>query len=144
MTALSLAPKFGKDADVGAPMPIRLGAGASAGGGVAECAAGTFPPLTTNAGASGCSSSTGLSDFSATADLAGTGAAFADFVDAALGRECSTFDGDGCSLSADAVAFPSVMSDCETGAEVVAVIVGWTLAGLDDSEAETGADVAAG
>jgi hypothetical protein len=83
-----------------------------------------------------------LSAFSATEDLAGAGAAFADFVDAALGRECSADAGDECSFSEDAVAFPSVMSGCKTGAEVVAVIVGWTVAGLDDSRAETGADVA--
>lgn len=126
-------------------MPIRLGAGASAG--VADRAAGTFPPLTTSAGASGCSSSsTGLSAFSASGDLVAAGAEFADFVDPALGRERSTGAGGVRSLSADAVAFPSVISGCDTGAEVAAVIAvaAGARPGLDDSEAETAAGVAAG
>lgn len=132
-------------------MPIKLGAGASAGGGVAGWADGTFPPLTTMAGASGCSSSaTGFSAvlsavFSETGGLAGAGAAFADFVDPALGRECSEVANDVRSFSDDALAVPSVISGCETGAEVVAVIVvaGWAVLGFDDSEAETGVEVAA-
>ena len=129
-------------------MPIRLGAGASAGGAVAGWAVGTFPPLTTRAGASGCSSSSnGFSAvLSATGDLAGAAAAFADFVDPALGRECSEVADDVRSFSDDALAVPRVISGCETGAEVVAVIVfaGWAVLGFDDSEAETGVEVAAG
>jgi len=128
-------------------MPIKLGAGASAGGGVAGWAAGTFPPLTTRAGVSGCSSSSiGFSVFSGTEDLVGAGAAFADFVDAALGRECSEGADDVRSFSGEALAVPRVMSGCETGAGVEAVIVvpGWAVLGLDDSGAEAGVEVAVG
>src|SRR5215469_418 len=122
-------------------MPIKLGAGA----GVADWTPGIFPLLTTRAGAAGGSSSTGCSAFSTMEDLAGACAAFADFVDPALGRVCSTLADDVRSFSEDAAVFPSVISGCEIGAEFAAVtaVAGREVPGFADSEVATGADVAA-
>jgi len=106
-------------------MPIRLGAGASAAGAGAGCAEGTFPPLTTKAGVSGCSSGVGFSSgagFSATTDLAEAEAALADFVDAALGRELGALVGDALWLSRGLSELSRVISGWETGADVVAAV----------------------
>ena len=131
-------------------MPIKLGAGASAGGAGAGWAVGTLPPLTISAGVSGFSSGAGLSStggFSATTDLAGAEAALADFVDAALGRELATLVEGALRFSAGVSEFSRVMSGCATGADVVAalvVVADGTLVGVAapevGAEATTGCD----
>jgi len=124
-------------------MPIKLGAGASGAGGGVACAAGTFPPFTTSAGASGSSVSAG---FSSTTDLAGAGAELADLVEPALGRELAMFFGDGAWFSEGVADAPRVISGCEAADVEVPVVAGagGALAGFEGAGAETGADVATG
>ena len=95
----------------GAPIPIRLGAGASGVAAGLTAAIGTFPPLTTRAGVAG------VSEFSATSDVAGAEAVLTALLAAAelpfpVLRSFSSAEecGD----------LPRVMSGCETGASVVA------------------------
>ena len=132
------------DSVVGAPIPIKLGAGASAFAAAWED--GTFPPFTTNAGVSCFSATSALSltDFSVAEDLA-AGGVLVDFVALALGLEVPTFVKGSLSPADESSEAPSVISGCETGAAVVvAAVAGGALAGFGVAGVESRADVATG